>query len=350
MTGLVGASAFAALRAELASNGSLQRKNPRPILLQLALHLTILVAGLSGFFFVESWPIRALGLLALTFGFVGVATNTHTSAHGATSESTRLNDALTWFGYSFIGTLSTTYWKQKHNILHHLNPNIDGVDPDHDFLPVFALTDMHRARQGPLTRMLAPFQGLLFPFATLLLVPNMMAIGLKTTVDRVIATRGRDPRAMRDLAGLVLSIAVWWVLPLLVISPGELLLMNGVRLILSSAMFFAIFAPAHLPHEAPFYAQGAQPKDHLALQTMTTLNFRAPTFLRYLFSGLEFQIEHHLFPNVSHVQLPKLAPTVKRICLDYGLPYRELSWTTAVWKSLRVGARLKPAVLLEAMV
>ena len=51
-------------------------------------------------------------------------------------------------------------------------------------------------------------------------------------------------------------------------------------------------------------------------------------------SGLEFQIEHHLFPNLSHVYYPKLAPLVRDFCAQYGLPYRCFSWDVVTWKSL----------------
>jgi fatty acid desaturase len=331
--------ALAQARAELVA-GNLQRKDPRPVILQLAAHLLFLFGGVALFFFADAWLFRILGLTAMVFGFVGVSTNTHTSAHGATSESTRMNEVLTWFGYSFLCMLSTTYWKHKHNVLHHLHPNVDGIDPDHDFLPLFALTESQKSRLPRLARLVSRAQAVLFPLATLFLVPNMTFIGIKSAIER--AKVRRDAHVMFDLAGIALSFLLWFALPLLFISPLEMLLMNGVRWIFSSFLFFAIFAPAHLPHEAPYYEEEAELRNHFERQTATTLNFRAPWLLGFFFSGLQYQIEHHLFPGVSHVRLAALAPKVRQICAEHGLPYRELSWSRAVWKSYLVGARPKP--------
>ena len=66
---------------------------------------------------------------------------------------------------------------------------------------------------------------------------------------------------------------------------------------------------------------------------MTTVNFRAGFVGRFLCSGLEYQIEHHFFPSVSHVHLPAIQPLVEAFCRRQGIPYRTLGWGEAIWKS-----------------
>jgi hypothetical protein len=77
---------------------------------------------------------------------------------------------------------------------------------------------------------------------------------------------------------------------------------------------------------------------------MATLNFRTSWLGRFLCSGLEFQIEHHLFPSASHVHLRRMSPLVRAFCEEHGLPHRTLGWGEAVWKSYLVFLRPKPVL------
>jgi fatty acid desaturase len=62
------------------------------------------------------------------------------------------------------------------------------------------------------------------------------------------------------------------------------------------------------------------------------VNFKTGFFGRLVCSGVDYQIEHHLFPNVSHVFYPEISPFVQDLCREHGLPYRTLGWGYAIWK------------------
>jgi fatty acid desaturase len=79
-------------------------------------------------------------------------------------------------------------------------------------------------------------------------------------------------------------------------------------------------------------------------QTATTVNFRTGPIGRFLCSGVEYQIEHHLFPRISHVYYPELSPLVEQFCRERNYPYRTLGWFEAIWKSLATFYRLRPVV------
>jgi hypothetical protein len=70
------------------------------------------------------------------------------------------------------------------------------------------------------------------------------------------------------------------------------------------------------------------------VQTVTTVNFRAGWFGRLLCSGVDYQLEHHLFPGICHTYYPQVSPLLKRYCEERGYPYRTLGWWEAIWKSL----------------
>lgn len=330
------------LREELAAAG-LHRKAPLRSLAELGVHLALFTAGFAGFFAFDAWPLRAAAMAVLLLGWLGVTTNTHMAAHGAICDSRRANALLTWFGCSFLSGISATYWKFKHNVLHHGMPNVDTVDPDHEFTPIFALSDLHEARLGPIARRLRWAQGVLFPVATSLLLPNMCAIGFAHAVRTLRKEPAKRRAAAADLSGVAASLALWFLLPLLFATPLEILVFNAVRLVGLSLVFFVVFAPAHLPHEAVYYANGAQPH-FLARQAETTLNFRAGAVARFFIAGLDRQIEHHLFPGISHVRLSRMTPIVRRFFAEHGLPYRELGWGEALVKCVRVGFQPKAAI------
>jgi linoleoyl-CoA desaturase len=105
--------------------------------------------------------------------------------------------------------------------------------------------------------------------------------------------------------------------------------------LLGYGMFIA-FAPAHFPEEAMFAGQNQRREDFVLRQTATTLNFRTGWFGRLLMSGVEYQIEHHLFAGIPHVYYPKLSPIVQQYCREHGYPYRTLGWGEAVWKALLI--------------
>jgi len=73
-------------------------------------------------------------------------------------------------------------------------------------------------------------------------------------------------------------------------------------------------------------------RDWLLLQAACTVNFRAGWIGRLVSSGSDYQIEHHMFPYVSHVYYSKMSPLVKEVCEENGVPYRSLPWAEAVWR------------------
>jgi linoleoyl-CoA desaturase len=106
-----------------------------------------------------------------------------------------------------------------------------------------------------------------------------------------------------------------------------------------------MFAPAHMPHEALFLERPVE-GDFLLQQTATTLNFRAPQPLAFFLSGLEHQIEHHLFPGVAHGRYTEIAPIVEDVCRRHGYPYRVVGWGSALAAMGKVLRHPKPVTVL----
>jgi fatty acid desaturase len=265
-----------------------------------------------------------------------VATNTHTASHYATGRGRFLNELITYLGYPFFVGLSATYWWHKHLVVHHPSPNVVGVDDDIDLAPWFALTRREVRRSGSLLRFYyRHVQWLIFPPLVALNGFNMQVSGLRHLAGVV-----RDPRRRRgahglDLLALAGHVLVFFVLPLYWFSLPRVLAFNALRIVLIGCAMFAVFAPGHFPAEAVCVDKKGRPFPSWLLQTAATLNFRAG-LLGPFCSGLQYQIEHHLFPEVSHVFHAEMSPLVRRFCEDLGLPYRCNPWGRALWRSWMV--------------
>jgi fatty acid desaturase len=336
-------AAFLALKREIASQGW-DRERAAPVVLELVAHLTLSLVGIACLVAADSLLVRALGLLASTAGSLGVATNTHTSSHYATSRLRRVNEALTYFGYPFFVGMSATYWWHKHLVVHHPSPNVIGVDDDIDLSPWFAMTEPELSQSRGARRFYyRHLQWLVFPPTVALNGFNMQASGL-----RYLARLIQDPRRRRtahwlDLAMLAAHVVVFFVVPLLWFPVWRVLAFNCVRIALLGYAMFAVFAPGHFPAEAVRLDKQGQPCPPWLLQTGATLNFR-PGVLSAFCSGLQYQIEHHLFPKVSHVHHPAMSSHVRRFCQEAGLPYRENGWGRALlrsWMTLRHPQRVR---------
>lgn len=146
------------------------------------------------------------------------------------------------------------------------------------------------------------------------------------------------------VAGKVIFFGVSLVVPMLVMPWWIALVGWLVMLVVVSLVLASIFQLAHVMEHAAFPEPEGDPL-HIANEwaiheVETTVNF-APhnRFLNFYAGGLNYQIEHHLFPHISHVHYPKIAPLVRAVCEEFGVKYHSYpSWRAALlahWRTLR---------------
>jgi fatty acid desaturase len=277
--------------------------------------------------------LRACGMVLVVAGSMGVGTNTHTSSHYATSEKRWINELLTFFGYPFFLGLSASYWWNSHVAVHHPAPNVIGVDDDADLAPLFARTrDEMKGTSGLLRFYYERVQWLVLPF---LLVGNgfsMQKSGWVFLVRQLWNKHDRKPRHWIDLISLLLHYTCLIVIPALFFGIKPVLTFYLIRVILMGYAMFAVLAPGHFPAEAICRKKEDRPPDFLELQTAGTVNFRTGWIGSFICSGLQYQIEHHLFPHFSHVYYPQISRVVNDFCRQHNLPYRSFHWDLALWK------------------
>jgi linoleoyl-CoA desaturase len=331
---------LASLREQLIAKGFYRQATMR-ILAELACHVLVTLVGIGLLIGSDSLACHLIGMLLATIGSFGVATNTHTSSHYATSRTPWVNECLTYFGYPFFWQLSATYWRYKHITLHHSYPNTIGIDRDISLHPWFTLTQKNMSSNSRLFHLYYRYQWLFFPFALTANAYNSQFKGWRHLLT-ALRRPSRTASNWIDLGTLILHWISWIIVPAMFLPLSHVLLFYNLRNILMGYAMFFVFAPAHFPSEAVAFRKSDADRDFVLRQTLATLNFRVGLLGRLTFSGLNYHIEHHLFPGISHVYYPQISGLVREFCEKHGYPYRTLDWGKGLLKSFTVLRDLKP--------
>ena len=275
----------------------------------------LVVAGVAFVMVGDSWWQLALAAaLAVLLGqvmFLG-----HDTAHRQVFVSGRWNDWASLVIANLYAGMSYGWWTHKHS-RHHAKPNQLGADPDigTDFL-VFHVEEGARPRTG-LRGWIAPRQGWLFFPLLLLEGLNLHVHGVKT-----IFGRGEVKRRPVEIALVTLRLGgyltlVFWLLPV-----GMGLAFLGVQLGIFGLYMGATFAPNH--KGMPIVSRDAK-IDFLHRQVLMSRNISGGRGTELFMGGLNYQIEHHLFPSMPRPHLRRVQPIVREFCASRGITYTETS-------------------------
>jgi fatty acid desaturase len=295
------------------------------------LGLTAMVAAGAVAFFVLGqswWQLGVAAYFAVVFAQVGFLG--HDAGHQQVFRSRRWNDR---FGLVLSNAgigLSYGWWVDKHN-RHHRNPNEVGRDPDVQ-RNVLAWTEEQADRQRGPIRLIAKHQAAFF-FPLLLLEGMNLHVGSV----RVLMTR---PKERIVEIGLLLAHVVGCVaLLLLVLSPLKALAFVGVQQGLFGLYLGCSFAPNHKGMK--IFGADESP-DFFRRQVLTSRNMAGGRALNTIFGGLNYQIEHHLFPSMPSRNLRRAQPIVRDFCAERGVSYCETTVLGSYAKVLRYLAGIRP--------
>lgn len=272
------------------------------------------------------WQLFTAAALAVIF--TQIAMLGHDAAHRQIFRSGRWNDWITLIiGNLFVG-MSYGWWQHKHT-RHHANPNKIGSDPDID-LPVIAVTpaqaDTRSGRGGPLRWVMA-HQGLFF-------FPILLLEGLSLHASSVRRVFSREPLRRRgvEITFIAVRLIGYVTLVFLILSPGIAFAFLGVQLGLFGFYMGMSFAPNH--KGMPLVPKDMK-LDFLRRQVMMSRNIAGSRVLDTVMGGLNYQIEHHLFPSMPRPHLRAASPMIAAYCLEHGVPYT----STGLWNSYAIVIR-----------
>ncbi|WP_406056520.1 fatty acid desaturase family protein [Kribbella sp. NBC_00889] len=292
----------------------LLRRRQGYYLTRISLVLTALLAVAVGVVLLgDSWfQLLLAGALALVL--VQVAFLSHDGAHRQIFHSAARNDWTARVLAGCIAGMSVTWWRNKHN-RHHAAPNQVDKDPDVQ-LDAIAFTPYAVAKRGRLGQWIAARQGwLFFPLLTL------EGIGLHSSSVRHLLRRDAN-RLDRIEAVVVMSRIAGYVAALYLLLPmGKASAFLGLQLAVFGVCLGAAFAPNH--KGMPLVPAGMK-LDFLRRQVLMSRNIRGGTLTDFALGGLNYQIEHHLFPSMPRPTLRQVQPIVREYCALHGVAYTEV--------------------------
>ncbi len=283
--------------------------------------------------FQDSWWLLLLapvfGVVATQMGFLG-----HDVGHlQVTRNATRMR-LLGLVDGNLMGGMSFGWWVAKHNA-HHAHPNDLEGDPDVRAGVFIFDADQATARRGLAAWTTKHQAALFFPFLL------GEAVNLHIASARELITsdlKHKIPEALLMIAHYVLYVG----LLLLTMTWLQALLFVAIHKGVQGLYLGCSFAPNHKGMPILDAAQAADP---LLRQVLTSRNIRGGPFTDAALGGLNYQIEHHLFPSMPRANLRRAQPVVQQFCAERGIPYLECSayasYAAAVGHLHAVGAELR---------
>jgi fatty acid desaturase len=322
-------SDFAILCQAVRDAGLLDRR-PGAYAARIALTLALYVAVWVGMTLIgDSWWQTAAAVV-LGIAFTQVAFLGHDGGHQQIFTRRRANDLFGQLLGNLLVGLSHSWWVGKHN-RHHANPNKEDHDPDIGDGALAFTTGQVAARTGRLGRAIARRQAwLFFPLLTLEAINLHVASVLSLCRNGKRSSRKGSRRTEQLL--LTLHIGAYLAGLLLIMSPIRALVFVAIHQGVWGLYMGCSFAPNH--KGMPIIA-GDKKIDYLRRQVLTSRNVRGGWFTDLLLGGLNYQIEHHLFPNMPRASLRNAQHLVRSYCTELKVPYCETSLLGSYAAALR---------------
>ncbi|MBL7812860.1 MAG: acyl-CoA desaturase [Bacteroidetes bacterium] len=285
----------------------------------ILLYTTLVFLHLPAWAAIPLCIVMGMNIAAIGFNVM------HDGCHGSYSTKPWVNDLM---GYSLDILGGCSYlWKVKHNVAHHSYTNIEGHDDDIDNKPLMRMSTNQKKYW------FHKYQHIYWPVLYCFTYFMWIAIrDFNKYFSRKIAETEVPPMTLNQhflfWLGKVIYTCLFIVIPVWQLGWVNFAIGYGV---LSAAVGLTIAIVFQLAHvvdkvEFPVPAEdtGKIEQEYYLHQLATTANFSTRSkFLGWFTGGLNFQVEHHLFPRISHIHYPAISRIVKQVCAEYGVAYHE---------------------------
>lgn len=283
----------------------------------LYVHLVFFTPGV----FLAIFECLLLGLVISAIGFNIM----HDGAHGSFSNNKFVNK-LAAFSLNLLGG-NSFMWNMKHNVIHHAYTNVDGVDDDIDIQPWMRMSSTQKKYK------FHKYQHLYFWLLySLLYVLWIFVLDYQKYFKNKIGNMKLKKMSLNDHLVFwgfkILNLSLFVVIPIFTV--GFLPWLTGFLIVTLFAGFILsiVFQLAHTVEHTHFpmpdEVTGKLENEWAIHQLQTTANFATDNkVVSWLVGGLNFQIEHHLFPKISHIHYPQISKIIKQACKEYNVEYIE---------------------------
>ena len=299
---------------------------------QALVSVLLMLGALTAVWMVEAdgWLIVCailVGMLMVHVGFLA-----HEAGHGAVTRVVSIDRTIAWTCWTLLTGLSDSWWQDKHQ-RHHRHTN--APERDADFYPMFCYSEMQAAQARGYKRIIARYQVIFF----LVLTAFTRLYFQLLSVRFLLRTR---PYPGLELSAIMLHHLVFLVLPSLALGPAKAAMYISVSYIVCGLYMGVVFAPNHIAMPLTISGQYGVPR---LVQVMATRNVKIKRWQHWFWGGLNYQIEHHLFPDIARNQLHAASKHVREFCTLHDLPYHSVgaitAWREVLYELHRVGAPLR---------
>jgi fatty acid desaturase len=327
---------YAELKRLIKQNGLLDRQ-PAYYAGKISFTLGLLAVSLTLLLILENPWLQLLNAAYLAFVFVQISLLAHDFGHRQFSFRTSWkNDCLTLIVGNLLLGVSRQWWIDKHNE-HHGHPNQIDVDPDVD-IPLLAFEEEQALDKRGLARFVVKHQAfLIFPLS-LLQSLSMSRSSIRFLIEK------KAKSTLAEALALGAHFVLYFGLLFSVLEPLVAVLFIAIHQGLFGMYMVSIFAPNH--KAMPLLDRDSE-VDFLHRQVLTSRNVTAHPITDFWYGGLNYQIEHHLFPRLPRNKLREAQPIIKDFCRVHAIAYHETSVLRSYQEILQhlheVGAPLREA-------
>jgi fatty acid desaturase len=259
-----------------------------------------------------AFPLAILqGIMAAQYGFIA-----HEASHRQIFNNNKWNDNSGRILANLFAGLSYGFWMNKHN-RHHAKPNQIGADPDIAIRVLSFTTESLESKKGP-EKILSKNQGWLFPILLFFTSFDLLLDSLMSIVTKTKPVKYR----FLEFGMMLIRQTVPFLIFFFLFQNFFIAAALWLVMMMSFGFFMgAAFAPNH--KGMPMIAKDAK-IDFFQRQVLTSRNVKSSWLTDNLMGGLNFQVEHHLFPNMARPNLKKAHQLVIQYCKQEGIPFVEM--------------------------
>ncbi|MFM9909411.1 MAG: fatty acid desaturase family protein [Chitinophagaceae bacterium] len=270
------------------------------------------------------WQVIESVLLGCVISAIGFNVM-HDGAHGSFSNNKFVN-VLAAFSLNILGG-NSFMWNMKHNVIHHAYTNVDGLDDDIDIQPWMRMSTTQKKYK------MHKYQHIYFWLLySVLYILWIFVLDYQKYFKNKVGTMPLKKMSNKDhfvfWGFKLLHLFLFVALPIKMVGFSSWLISFLIFTLVAGLVISIVFQLAHTVEHTAFPMPDEHTnrlEDEWAIhQIKTTANFATNNKLvSWLVGGLNFQIEHHLFPKISHIHYPAISKIIKQACQEYGIAYIE---------------------------
>lgn len=296
---------------------------------------TLLVVNYAALYLVPAdsfWIYVVYSTLGLWFAGIGFNVM-HDGAHGSYSTKPWINK-LMGNSLNLLGG-NAFFWAEKHNVSHHSYTNIEGADEDIDIWPFLRVNPSKKKLWIHNFQHIYGLPLYTITYLSWIYIQDFKKYFRGKVVDRPFKSKFSTWKHFEFWLSKLVYLGIFLFLPGLIFGFKVALIGYVCMAVFTGITITVVFQLAHVVDGITFVTDKIDSKEPLEAiivqddwathQIKTTSNFSTKSkFLTWALGGLNFQVEHHLFPKISHVHYPKINEIVKRTCADFNVPYQEI--------------------------